>query len=636
MLLLAHLLLSAAGLLGTPRKLWHQPHRVHVTSRVLPQIALDASLLPSGAPIRASAQAAVLLPRKTPSLSISALADRLSEGSEPSSLLSKAAGHQDGLGGKNYYRLLKALGKRKAWTACVATVEHIRQTAPAKLNSRHVTAAIVACGAGGQSALPAVLRLVELMFASIDLRQNTTSLAPDLISLNAAIAACADARAPHEALRLLHEALPRAGILPDSFSYSAALNALSRTGDANGALDLFCAMSTRAAAGSGVPVDAYAYAPTISALNRAGRADEALALFGSMGGVHHAPEGTTHKWRLLLERVACVDPPPAPDAVCCGAALHACNLLVRQGTMGGLQARERFLAVWATMEAHHIPISTTCINEAIASCGYAAAELSRSAQAPLTGERPQEQEQEQQRRANAEASGSGRTRSSRRVARHWARREQRRRERQLASLHADVLDLYRSLRGRGGPSIDACTYNAALDVFHGTATGDGIFSDALDAQAFGHRLLRKSKRSWTLDLHGLSAGAARQAVIWWLREVQQPLLQAVREKSVHDEKMSEDAWRKHDAALQAASLQLCIIVGKGKHREARWWQQHDRAVEDASDSVRTAVTALLADAQVPLLPTQGDSGTIAICPTWDRGAGAEATSTSPPPAHQPS
>ena len=70
-----------------------------------------------------------------------------------------------------------------------------------------------------------------------------------------------------------------------------------------------------------------------------------------------------------------------------------------------------------------------------------------------------------------------------------------------ASSQCDTLHLIR-------PSEDP-----ALDLFHGTATGEGIFADALETEAFGRRLVRRDAGSWTLDLHGLSTGAAQQAAV---------------------------------------------------------------------------------------------------------------------------
>ena len=42
--------------------------------------------------------------------------------------------------------------------------------------------------------------------------------------------------------------------------------------------------------------------------------------------------------------------------------------------------------------------------------------------------------------------------------------------------------------------------------------------------AYGHLERRVDASPLTLDLHGLSVGAAQQAVLWWLTEVQTPLI----------------------------------------------------------------------------------------------------------------
>ena len=153
--------------------------------------------------------------------------------------------------------------------------------------------------------------------------------------------------------------------------------------------------------------------------------------------------------------------------------------------------------------------------------------------------------------------------------------------------------------------------------------------------------MRRDAGSWTLDLHGLSTGAAQQAVLWWLEEIQRPLLQVMGEAANEERRAADYAWRTHDIAVEAAAsrheravevartgaaqaMQLCIIVGKGNHRESRWWSQHDKALEEASESVQSAVTSLLAEAHVPLLPTDGNSGSIAIdLPRWVNGEQAQ-------------
>ena len=551
-----------------------------------------------------------------PPLNVPLLSEQISAASDPLPLLSAAGS----LSGKNYYRLLKALRKRKAWKACLQVIAYIRSTAPSKLNSRHVTVAIGACGAACET--KAVLRLVRLMFEAEAELTNATSLRPDLISLNAAIAACAAARSPDAALALLHEVLPRAGLAPDGYSYSGALDALSRVGDADGAMALLQSMTAGDGGAEAVVPDAFAYAPVMSALVRAGRAADALGLFDSM-------ESSGAE----------------ADTVCFGVALHACNQLAREtaargdGTgMGGVEARERALAMFARMEAAGLQPSVVCYNEAIASCRLAAEAILAS-----TG--------------GGASSSKGEAESGSSVAE------------QLALLHEDALALFRGLReGQlSGASADACSYNAALDLFHGTETGEDIFSDALATKAFGRRLVRKDgQRSWTLDLHGLSTGAAQQAVLWWLAEVQGPLLEMLHgrvhpreaevrpaaaaepRKHVHwlkQERLSHEQrerqrvheqqthlqWMKHDRAVEEAvgaveasveeasdSLQLQIIVGKGRHREA--WRQageaHDRAVGEVSGSVYAAVRALLAEADVPVIVSDENEGAFAICPSW--------------------
>ena len=67
----------------------------------------------------------------------------------------------------------------------------------------------------------------------------------------------------------------------------------------------------------------------------------------------------------------------------------------------------------------------------------------------------------------------------------------------------------RLLQGDGHAFKSGVDYNVALDAVNGTAAGNQIFLDALAAGAYGG--LAHPSRRLTLDLHGLSGGAARHA-----------------------------------------------------------------------------------------------------------------------------
>jgi len=128
-------------------------------------------------------------------------------------------------------------------------------------------------------------------------------------------------------------------------------------------------------------------------------------------------------------------------------------------------------------------------------------------------------------------------------------------------------------------------FNVALDACHGTPAGSRMFLDALAAGAY--RKLANPSRRWTLDLHGLSGGAARQAVEWWLTDVQSPLMRVLRARP-HET---------HDGRPQT----LTIITGSGRHRQ-RW----QRSATMPSTSVRSSVQSLLEEARAPLQPSSND------------------------------
>jgi len=146
-------------------------------------------------------------------------------------------------------------------------------------------------------------------------------------------------------------------------------------------------------------------------------------------------------------------------------------------------------------------------------------------------------------------------------------------------------DRCRALVGDGQWRKAAQDFNVVLDATHGTAVGEGIFRDALSKGAYS--MLEQPLKSWTLDLHGLSGGAARHAVEWWLTDVQSPLLQLL-----------------HGMDSKKAGPtkgQLIIITGKGKHR--RKWQRSTRAPQTC---VRASVESMLTEAKAPLRPSSND------------------------------
>lgn len=183
------------------------------------------------------------------------------------------------------------------------------------------------------------------------------------------------------------------------------------------------------------------------------------------------------------------------------------------------------------------------------------------------------------------------------------------------------------------PKLDKVSYNAALDVLHGTDEGAALFEDALVSGSYdGIKLVSRRDGQWTLDLHGLSPGAAQQAVVWWFDHIQKPLLGVVdsgvratlvdTDDSPRGSPMSAGAAgavtarrdSQHDSDEGAhppeRPQQLTIIVGHGKHRSH--WQ---RSARSPMRTVKSSVEAMLADAKAPVLPSQ-NKGTIEVCPSW--------------------
>ena len=133
-------------------------------------------------------------------------------------------------------------------------------------------------------------------------------VAPDVISYNTAIAACARVIPARweQALALLKEmshAPPEAACAPDVVSYNAAIAACEKGAEWERAIELLSAMW-----GAGLEPDRISYNAAISACARAGRWESALELLGEMREI-------------------------GPDAISYSAAISACARAaqVRQG-----------------------------------------------------------------------------------------------------------------------------------------------------------------------------------------------------------------------------------------------------------------------------------------------------------------
>ena len=188
-------------------------------------------------------------------------------------------------------------------------------------------------------------------------------------------------------------------------------------------------------------------------------------------------------------------------------------------------------------------------------------------------------------------------------------------------------------RGVVGPNQDATlSYNAILDAVPPGASREDrarVFAAAREAGAYTG--LQRDGAPHDLDLHGLSVGAAQQAVLWWLTDVQAPLLKGL---TPH-----EDTGSNATAGRAAAPPErLTIITGRGKHRQS--WQRS--AADGHGSSVREGVEAMLDEMQAPLVETD-NSGTLVLdVANWlasfgnaERRAAEFAPPPMPPPTQTP-
>ena len=151
------------------------------------------------------------------------------------------------------------------------------------------------------------------------------------------------------------------------------------------------------------------------------------------------------------------------------------------------------------------------------------------------------------------------------------------------------------------------------------------------SQAGAYTGLQRDDAPHDLDLHGLSVGAAQQAVLWWLTEVQAPLLERMHER-MHDGESGSNATDGRAAA--APPERLTIITGRGKHRQS--WQRS--AADGGGSSVREGVEAMLDQMDAPLVET-GNSGTLVLdVARWLASFGdveRRAAEFAPPPTQAP-
>lgn len=135
-------------------------------------------------------------------------------------------------------------------------------------------AAIAACARAGEWK-PALSLLGQMRAAGAP---------PNVISFNAAITACERGRRSEEALTLLAD-MPAAGAPPDVISFSAAISACAKGGQWKKALSLLDAMRL-----ANVPPNAISFNAAITACEKGGCGQRALALLAEMAEAGFVPD----------------------------------------------------------------------------------------------------------------------------------------------------------------------------------------------------------------------------------------------------------------------------------------------------------------------------------------------------------
>jgi len=106
------------------------------------------------------------------------------------------------------------------------------------------------------------------------------------------------------------------------------------------------------------------------------------------------------------------------------------------------------------------------------------------------------------------------------------------------------------------------TYNSILDAVHDWAGAPLIFRLALSSGIY-ESLLSKHAGGESLDLHDLSTGAARLAIIWWLSDVLPGVLcgrgSAPNLEIITGQGLSRKAWDTTD--MKASVCEFLDVVG---------------------------------------------------------------------------
>ena len=547
---------------------------------------------------------------------------------EPSASMHAALSGVDGnrdLSPSTYASLLLHFKQDRKWRASCATLAHALEHEPHKLNARHFSMGIGACGTARKS--KAALRLLEAM--------EEHDITADLVCFNSALSACAATGDHASALRLLHESIPGAGLRPDAYSYSACFTALGRHG--RGAVDTKRLLEAMEAAG--VPPTVVVASTAMTSLLRGGLWQDALDLFekatrgaisgGRDGGVSGGGDGSDAADDDAVGGPQWLVPPPLAAAVAAGETRHAPlqpDVVMYGAAMSAANAGKqwgRTLSLLDALRSDGLRPSQHIYAEALCACREAGL---WSAAAQLHGEmllalpaRPVHGA------VGGAGDGGGPEEPGARV---------------------NAADAARAAK---------LSYNAALDAVRPGPTGapsyggeaSELFAQARRSGAYDHLERRVDASPFTLDLHGLSVGAAQQAVLWWLTEVQTPLISkleqlgeqqplevhhsAERPPQPQQPQPQQQQQQQQSPPPRADDLpdELVIITGRGRHRQP--WQRSAREAAEAAAAdgahgahgaagVRGGVEALLKQMNAPLVASNTNNGTLVLDPKADWSA----------------
>ncbi|KAL1496662.1 hypothetical protein AB1Y20_014262 [Prymnesium parvum] len=335
----------------------------------------------------------------------------------------------------------------------------------------------------------------------------------DTGALNAAIGACARSGKMDVAVRMLTAARKADPQLQaDTVTFTTLMDGYSRHGEAAKALQLFDSLPRLR-----VRRDAVCYQSAIAACSRAGEWQQAVA---------------------LLQRMEADGFAPTAKAAC--SAMACC-------TNGGHP--QLALEIFEGWEARGVA------DGALFSNAITAHARASDAMGAL-------------RRFRAmKLAGVPRDAIAFNAAMHAVGGLQRRRTRQ-------TLRLWRLMQAEQVDASDV-TYSVLLQVLWNQPEAVVILDEAMRRSGTFSRCLQKSRAGWVLDLHGLSAGAARAMVLWLLS---------------HLVKIKLDG--------QPLPAEVRLITGWGKHTP-RWRKSQ---IGGGESSLKSAVLALLAAFRVPIEP----------------------------------